>query len=382
MRGRFSSKKGIAKNGGIVIEKVDEINQEPHLSGAYIRSLVKQLTSSRLTKDSAHPKLQESLEGEGISRTKMADHEFSERVQDYPRQHKKQVRRRLPTSRPHQERLLNMAEARREIVTALKFHRAATKQDSEKQQQQNSQLSLKQESLQKNAALVTDFSSFDVNLSDSSEFCPPYNPYTWGLSPITPPVLVQENMNFPLPNQTLGLNLNFHDLKNLDTIAYHSTNNSSIYSYSFPSSSSSSLTLLTPEVIPSMAATSQEGPSSVVATDVADLGLRPAMNDNEMAEIRSIGEQHQMEFNDSLNLVNSAWCFKFLNAMEIGPEEKSEEYGASPFDVVMEFPAWLNANESCLQNLNDYYSDEHLQDSALPCMDIEEIDGMYGDWLA
>lgn len=46
MRGRFSSKQGIAKNGGIVIEKVDEINQEPHLSGAYIRSLVKQLTSS------------------------------------------------------------------------------------------------------------------------------------------------------------------------------------------------------------------------------------------------------------------------------------------------------------------------------------------------
>nr|VDC79144.1 unnamed protein product [Brassica rapa] len=42
--------------------------------------------------------------------------------------HKKQVRRRLHTSRPYQERLLNMAEARREIVTALKQHRASMRQ--------------------------------------------------------------------------------------------------------------------------------------------------------------------------------------------------------------------------------------------------------------
>ncbi|CAI9772328.1 unnamed protein product [Fraxinus pennsylvanica] len=366
MRGKSSSKKRSAKNGGIEV-KVDEMNQEPHLSGAYIRSLVKQLTSSRLTKDSAHPKLQESLVGEGISSTKMAD-EFSERVQESPHQEqKKQVRRRLHTSRPYQERLLNMAEARREIVTALKFHRAAMKQASKQQQhQQCSRLSLEHESLQKNVASVTDFSNFEDNFSYSSEFCPPYNPYTWGLSPTAPPVLVQENMNFPLPNQTLGLNLNFHDFRNLDTIPYHNNNNPSIYSFSSPSSSSSfSLPLLTPEVIPSMAATSQEGPS-VVATDVADLGLHQAMDDNEMAEIRSIGEQHQMEFNDTLNLVNSAWWFEFLNAMEIGPAEKSEDYGAFPFDVVMEFPAWLNANESCLQNLNDYYSEEYLQDSTLP----------------
>ena len=41
--------------------------------------------------------------------------------------HKKQVRRRLHTSRPYQERLLNMAEARREIVSALKVHRADRK---------------------------------------------------------------------------------------------------------------------------------------------------------------------------------------------------------------------------------------------------------------
>ncbi|XP_066395304.1 uncharacterized protein [Miscanthus floridulus] len=39
---------------------------------------------------------------------------------------KRQARRRRHTSRPYQERLLNMAEARREIVTALKIHRASS----------------------------------------------------------------------------------------------------------------------------------------------------------------------------------------------------------------------------------------------------------------
>ncbi|CAD6342477.1 unnamed protein product [Miscanthus lutarioriparius] len=48
-------------------------------------------------------------------------------------QPKRQARRRTHTSRPYQERLLNMAEARREIVTALKIHRAS----STRQQQQS-----------------------------------------------------------------------------------------------------------------------------------------------------------------------------------------------------------------------------------------------------
>ncbi|OEL21894.1 hypothetical protein BAE44_0017088 [Dichanthelium oligosanthes] len=43
-------------------------------------------------------------------------------------QMKKQARRRTHASRPYQERLLNMAEARREIVTALKIHRANMRQ--------------------------------------------------------------------------------------------------------------------------------------------------------------------------------------------------------------------------------------------------------------
>lgn len=115
------------------IDDLSKLKEEPHhLSGAYIRSLVKQLTSSR-TKDTMNSKdlLDCSTKfGEGFSET-----QNTQQPHQQPQQHKKQVRRRLHTSRPYQERLLNMAEARREIVTALKFHRAAMKQASEQQQQ-------------------------------------------------------------------------------------------------------------------------------------------------------------------------------------------------------------------------------------------------------
>ena len=122
------------------VAKVDKLKQEPHLSGAYIRSLVKQLTSSR-TKDPLNPKdHDDSLENS----TKLDDNLCSDTQLSSPQPaaappqiKKKQVRRRLHTSRPYQERLLNMAEARREIVTALKFHRASMKQQQQQQQQQS-----------------------------------------------------------------------------------------------------------------------------------------------------------------------------------------------------------------------------------------------------
>ncbi|PIN12520.1 hypothetical protein CDL12_14857 [Handroanthus impetiginosus] len=292
-----------------------------------------------------------------------------------------------------------MAEARREIVTALKFHRAAMKQASEKQQQQqmeskpeiqpfessSHQLSLEQEARLKsrrnpriyasNSQICGNFpTSYLDNFSYSPGFC---SPYSWPISPIAPPPpLIQENLNFALPTQPLGLNLNLQDFNNLDTTTFHySTNPSPIYSSSSPSTSSA-----TTEEIPCMGAQ-----TSVVAevAEFADSGLHPAMDDKEIAEIRSIGEQYQMEWNDTLNLVNSAWWFKFLKTMEIGPgNQKAEDFVSSPFDEVMEFPAWLNANESCLEHVNDFCSDNYFQEPALPCMDIEEIEGMDGDWLA
>lgn len=118
--------------------------------------------------------------------------------------------------------------------------------------------------------------------------------------------------------------------------------------------------------------------------EFGDSGLHTVMDDKEIAEIRSIGDQYQMEWNDTLNLVNSAWWFKFLKAMEITPENQGgEDFVNFPFDQVMEeFPAWINANDGCLQHVNDFCSDNYFEDPTLPCMDIEEIEGMDGDWLA
>ncbi|CAF2120682.1 unnamed protein product, partial [Brassica napus] len=112
--------------------------------------------------------------------------------------HKKQVRRRLHTSRPYQERLLNMAEARREIVTALKQHRASMRQ----------------------AAKIPPPPPPHIPFSSP----PPPDPFSWSSS----------HLNFLLPNKPLGLNLNLHDFN--DFIQTSTTSSSS--SSNSPSSSS------------------------------------------------------------------------------------------------------------------------------------------------
>ncbi|XP_073313231.1 uncharacterized protein [Primulina huaijiensis] len=391
MRGKSSPK----TKDGVVEVDYNENLEEPHLSGAYIRTLVKELTSSR-TKDSLNNKVVENSEGELVEGELVSSNQnstgigygFSNHKQEKsPQQHKKQVRRRLHTSRPYQERLLNMAEARREIVAALKFHRAAMKQANEKQQQQQQKLESDSEmpplgplsnqlSLEQEAKLMSRRNPriYASNSSTSSNF--PINNlgdlycsqglcslYSWPVSTIAPPSLIQENLNFILPSQTLGLNLNLQDFNILETPCNGISKSSSVYSSSSASTSSSPAT----EEIPSMAV-----PPSVVSAEVTefgDSGLHPALDDKEMAEIRSIGEQYQMEWNDTMNLVTSAWWLKFLKEIK-------------PVDEVMEYPAWLNANESCLHDLNDCCSDEYLQEPALPCMDIEEIEAMDDDWLA
>lgn len=426
MRGR-SSKQG--NKGGLNIDKVDKI-KEPHLSGAYIRSLVKQLTSSTRTKDPLNSKEQETLDAEGgfssyQNLTKTSDGLISETQQSQPPQqqqpppppqHKKQVRRRLRTSRPYQERLLNMAEARREIVTALKFHRASMKQTHDQKQQQQQQekqqdtdMETSRQTLQQQQPMEQErgksksrrnpriyasnnnntsngFTNYVDNFSYPAFTYPPNysSPYpSWPLPPVPPPpLLLPENPNFPLPNQTLGLNLNLQDFSNLDRNFYHYADNSN--SSPSPSSSSSSQVVqvsmqgvpnptIIPEQerVPIMAIPNEE--SGMVESE--SLGLHHAMDDKEMAEIRSIGEQHQMEWNDTINLVTSALWFKFLKTMEIDPQEKKvEEFGNFPFhEEVMEFPSWLNANDDedgCFleqQRLSDYYcSDDYMQDPALP----------------
>ncbi|KAF5726125.1 Hydroxyproline-rich glycoprotein family protein [Tripterygium wilfordii] len=398
MRGR-STKQNIKEI--METDKLCKLKEEPQLSGAYIRSLVKQLTSSR-SKSSMHPKDPECVDGDGVpgqnlTQVREGINETSQPQQpQQPQQHKKQVRRRLHTSKPYQERLLNMAEARREIVTALKYHRASMKQANEKQQQQQQQNSQPvqlspspfsdQEGKIKSSIYPSEtpnFSSYLDNFSYSAFSHPPPPNFSWPVCSIPPPP-VAENLNLALPNQPLGLNLNFHDFHNLDTNLYHNTNNFSVYSPSSPSSSSSPPISYATKEVPSVAISHNLGPAPV-SESYGGGHLHPVMDEEEMAELRSIGEQYQMEWNDRMNLVTSAWWFKFLTSMELEPEKvkPEEDDGYHPFDEIMEFPAWSNANESCLhQHFDDGCSPEYFQDPALPCMDIEEIDGMDGDWLA
>ncbi|KAI3715358.1 hypothetical protein L6452_22338 [Arctium lappa] len=350
MRGRSSSKRGRISRETGSMEK-DKVKEEPHLSGAYIRSLVKHLTSTR-TKD--------PFNGDGNNMQ-------PESPLPQP-QHKKQVRRRQHTTRPYQERLLNMAEARREIVTALKFHRASMKQQEAAANNHDLQSSqtypqLEDQSLPPQPpSLVLGQESRTLNPTTNNYLDPPSLPYYWSISTIAPPPpLYHQNLNFKLPNQTLGLNLNFQDFKKMDTPQlYH--NPLSVYL------SSTSSSVATEEV--------------VVANSLGGGGsdLHHAMDDEGMEEIRSLGEQHQMEWNDTVNLVMSARWFNFLKTMEIGgPTHKNDYDGFNPFDQVIEFPHWLmNTNE--ISSFQQHFSDDCLQDPALPCMEIGEIEGMDGEW--
>jgi len=376
------------------LDKLSKLEQPP-VPSAYIRSLVKQLTTSG-TKGSMNPKDQNFVMNVGVSHGHISKHgkvtdAYRAQQSTQPRQHKKQVRRRLHTTRPYQGRLLNMAEARREIVAALKFHRAAMKEANEqKQQQQQQQQRQTQEqqrrpsiSLQPSQCLTFDqdgkfksrrnpriypacTSNFLGYTDDLSYSClsqpPPSVPnfYTWpAASSITPPHLMAENPNFILPNQTLGLNLNFQGFDNID--ASFLLNNSSSSSNSSATSSSP------PEVLPSLGISQGEGFYSIggavesnAATQVT-VGLHKAMDDEGMAEIKSLGEQYQMEWNDTMNLVKSACWFKFLKNMEHRAPEAKNEYDAyHNFDQHLEFPAWLN--ESCLEQC----SVDYFQDSSLP----------------
>ncbi|KAL6965680.1 hypothetical protein U1Q18_036735 [Sarracenia purpurea var. burkii] len=409
--------------------------EEPHLSGAYIRSLVKQLTSSR-TKDPINPKHHShstsSADGDGFLPCPQNLTKFGEEAAaataaplalalgegqpsslppQLPHHHKKQVRRRLHTSRPYQERLLNMAEARREIVTALKFHRAAMRQANEQQPPppppQEAQLQPQPLSQppgktksRRNPRIYpssnsTAFSNYLENNTPYSTFCcSSKSPYSWPpASKISLPAInsTHENLNLTLPNQTLGLNLNIHEFNNLDATPYSNSNNPSVLpSWLSPSSSSSSSSSPSPSPSLFVAAggqekipTAQVTPTPVVDANITDpsmmrrggLSLHPTMDDEEMAEIRSIGEQHEVEWNDTLNLVTSAWWFKFLKTSEIGPQvrdkhdhEDDDDDGYNPFDQLLEFPAWLNANDTCFHQryLIDHCSDDYFQDPALP----------------
>ncbi|KAD6794850.1 hypothetical protein E3N88_05746 [Mikania micrantha] len=333
----------------------DDDDQPPHdhLSGSYIRSLVKHLTSTK-PKDSinANHKLPESVNSNGECVT---DHSSMEQESPPlgpppppPPPVKKQVRRRRHTSKPYQERLLNMAEARREIVTALKFHRASMKQRETTAGKPYPQLDQPSGSI---AATCTTVAGNYLECYSGS----PQVPYHWaGSGPPPLPSLNHENLDFALPNQTLGLNLSFQDFINLDANLYHnplsnfpSTSSTSLSPSSSASSSAvavSQATTTAEEVVATTSTTTSSSSSSSSSSGAMMSGdLHHTIDEEEMEEIRWLGEKHQMEWNDTMNSLMSMRWFKFLkNINEIEPENEKFDFNdeINPFDQDFEFPSW------------------------------------------
>ncbi|ESW33113.1 hypothetical protein PHAVU_001G044300 [Phaseolus vulgaris] len=170
------------------------------------------------------------------------------RQQHGQQQLRRQARRRL-TNRPYQENLMNMAEARKEIVTALKYHRATMKQANEHQQlQQHHPLPFQPpfysrfspdgrfKASRRPKMFLPPSNKISLYLNDLS-FSSPFPPlpslhFPPPPLPLPPPPLSNlysntipspfshppphpETPNFILPNQAFGFNLNLHSFNSL-----------------------------------------------------------------------------------------------------------------------------------------------------------------------
>ncbi|CAN6451338.1 unnamed protein product [Victoria cruziana] len=333
--------------------------EEPHLSGAYIRTLVKQLTTS------SRPLKQEGEPSAKFSPTAKFNEEIDEAQQS---QVKKKVRRRSHTSKPYQQRLLNMAEARKEIVAALKFHRAAMRQaETEaiaRELRENSQL-----------CPGANFSFPALGVPSSSSPCS-------SLFPWLPSVDGGLNMNL-IPENS-GINLNFHQqgiagssfftnnvFDNNDLMASQvisSLPSSSVFSHNNPievAPPSSSIPVACPSAVNT--ASTMAKPPDLDQHTVASPSL--AVDDEEMAaEIRSLGEQHEMQLSGTTDMVNSAWWFRFLNSLDVREDDTQGKMDA-PFDELMEIPSWFkdgrrgNQGANTVASSSDDYED-FLQDNS------------------
>ncbi|MQM21725.1 hypothetical protein Taro_054770 [Colocasia esculenta] len=394
------------------LESPCRLKEEPQLSGAYIRSLVKHLSSS-MPKGAMNPKPQDGAPGVGDQRPE-AQQEQQQDQKATPL--RKQTRRRVCTSKPYQERLINMAEARREIVTALKFHRAAMKRASEQQQREDQQIikSLQQEkppqqvrppppppSSQEPQRETTgrDNPSLYPSCGDNLNMLFSYldNPYlpstsnyppnsSWPCDNSLASLPISGNLiDLTLPSRPLGLNLNLQDFNSIDiNLIYSGSSDPPMLSST--SSPSYSHSVMSP-MITSMPALAVPSASSAVLPiqTIEDMPkpaaacgrmLHPAMGDEEIAEIRSIGEQHDMEWNDKLSLDTTVWWCNLLETMEVSPQVQLQEAsrrgggegmvrngGLGSSDEVMEMPSWLSDQQ---QVADDYYCSEYLQDASLP----------------
>jgi hypothetical protein len=147
----------------------------------------------------------------------------------------------------------------------------------------------------------------------------------------------------PLPAQPLGLNLSFHGFTSVVADVcdgdggkqgsstgclepyhplLHQPSPASSYSvYSSPSVTTTAAAGGGQDMSPSALITTAENTSSqsqLAAAEIADPSLHRVLDDEEMAAIYSIGEQHDIEWSDTVNLVTSAWWSKLLDTVEGG----------------------------------------------------------------
>uniref|UniRef100_A0A0E0KEU1 Uncharacterized protein n=1 Tax=Oryza punctata TaxID=4537 RepID=A0A0E0KEU1_ORYPU len=376
-----------------------------------------------------------------------------------PQPHKKQVRRRLHTSRPYQERLLNMAEARREIVTALKIHRASMRQAKEQQQllhlQHQQEVATQvaaaavqeQQTVQQAATRSSSAASMHHGYASFSDYL--YNSPLTHFSPAAyssplpyhapppaapaPPMAAAQLGHgdlLPLPAQPLGLNLSFHGFSSVVTdvadvgdgnggkgsspscLDPHSLLHqpSPASSYSVYSSPSVTTTAAGQDMSSSALTTGENTSLAAAELAEADPSLHRVLDDEEMAAIYSIGEQHDIEWSDTVNLVTSAWWSKLLDTVEGGGVAAGQLEAAAGGAVnaaaaedeltATRMPDWFGdggllghhhqstkeSNSDVLgMHFGEYYHHGHGsygEDVSLPRMDLGEIEGWNAEWFS
>ncbi|VAI39782.1 unnamed protein product [Triticum turgidum subsp. durum] len=363
--------------------------EEPHLSGAYIRSLVKHLSSSSTARSKDHHHI--TMGSKSHQEEQQAPQTTPSSLQQQ-QPHKKQVRRRLHTSRPYQERLLNMAEARREIVTALKIHRASMREAKEQQQHQQlvQQLQHQQEvqvvqdhRVAFSAPNMSSYGSFSDYLHNSYPFehstapsnsgcsyysSPPLLPYhTPVVAPMVPMVDALDQL-LSLPTQPLGLNLTF-DGFNGGVAAEDAKNCTATSPFDPPSlvqqpSPASSYSVYSS---PPLATMVSQDMASAAAENTSQL-LHRVLDEEEMAAIHSAGERHDIEWSDTVNLGTSAWWSRLLESVEGGEDDDG---------------AAAAQQTNTVDAMGMHLSDEcYGQDVSFPCMDIGEIEGWDAEWFS
>ncbi|XP_016901295.2 uncharacterized protein LOC103493717 [Cucumis melo] len=280
---------------------------------------------------------------------------------------KKQVRRRRHSRRRlYKEVPLDMAEARREIVTALKLHRASSTKEAAREQQQKQD----QESKQSFPLFPELGQCFEAEGRRKSKRNPRIYPSCSydcsfylenGSGFVAPP---PENLNTEIPIQTFD-----DDFKTLDTC-------SSFCSLSFwpPPSSYICPTVSCPdthhqEFPKSVSLREEEG--NLMASDVFWFNNDPTgVNEKDMQQEAVLEEEAMAMAMDDLKSMSMD-----VKALEIDCHHSS--------DNAMEFPDWMSINDDSLQQYSNYHfvEEDCLQEPDLSCFDIGKIEDMGKEWL-